>query len=104
MDLVRDSYGKFLFLADLESGEVWLAARGANLQGLRRILLRPHAGGAMMINARYADIQTAWTMSVATDDSVELWKLEITNKGSTPRRSRSFLLRVVLQHRSRREA
>jgi cellobiose phosphorylase len=87
MDLVRDSYGKFLFLADLESGEVWSAARAPTCKDYDEYSC-VHTQGATTINARYADIQTAWTMSVATDDSVELWKLEITNKGSTPRRLR----------------
>lgn len=87
MDLVRDSYGKFLFLSDLESGDVWSAARAPTCKDYDEYSC-VHTQGATTINARYADIQTAWTMSVATDDSVELWKLEITNKGSTPRRLR----------------
>lgn len=87
MDLVRDCYGKFLYLADLDTGNIWSAAP-APCPGKLDHYACSHAPGSSTFTTKRHDIQTTWTLSVAAKDPVEIWTVEIKNTGNARRRLR----------------
>jgi len=87
MDLVRDCHGKFLYLRDLESGELWTAAP-APLRPKYTSFLCAHEPGVTTFRTAYAGIEATWTMTVAPDDAAELWTVELRNQAARPRRLR----------------
>jgi cellobiose phosphorylase len=87
MDLVRDDRGKFLYVADLDSGEVWSAAPAPCRPAYQEYAC-VHAPGATTFRTRYSDIQIEWTMGVAPDAHAELWHVRVLNDSGRPRRLR----------------
>ncbi|CAG0958440.1 cellobiose phosphorylase [Phycisphaerales bacterium] len=87
MDLVQDGYGKFLYLADLDTSEIW-SATPAPCQPRFDEYSCTHSPGATIFVTRAHAVRTSWTLAVAPDDNVEIWLLRITNTGDTPRRLR----------------
>lgn len=87
MDLVRDCYGKFLYLRDLDSGEVWTAAPGP-IRAKYTAYECIHEPGVTTFRTEYAGIAAVWTMTVAPDDAAEIWTVELTNTTDKARRLR----------------
>lgn len=87
MDLARDSYGKFLYLADRASGEVWSLAPTPCLPKYDEYRCE-HTLGSTTIATRIHDIAAEWTLAVAPSDNVEIWRVKLTNRGSTDRKLR----------------
>ncbi|HMN39880.1 MAG TPA: hypothetical protein PKE29_03480 [Phycisphaerales bacterium] len=87
MDLVRDDHGKFLFLADLESGEVWSAAPAPCWPSYTRYTCE-HTQGRSTFSTEHLGIETEWTLAVAPTDSVEVWRVTVRNSGGRARRIR----------------
>jgi cellobiose phosphorylase len=88
MDLVRDDHGRFLFIADTESGEVWSAAP-APCQPEYSKYSCEHAIGRTTFATEYLGIGIEWTLAVAPDAPVEVWRVRIENRTN---RSRSLRL------------
>ncbi len=84
MDLVRDCYGKFLYLADRESGEVWSVAPTPCLTRHEEYACT-HQPGSTTFVTRAHDIRSRWTMLVSPHENVELWLVELTNCSKHPR-------------------
>lgn len=87
MDLARDQHGKFLFLSDLDSGHIWSAAP-APCRPRYDAYSCEHTQGRTRFTTECNGVRTVWTMSVAPDDAVELWTVEITNLRASKRRLR----------------
>ena len=87
MDLVRDCYGKFLYLADLESGAIWSGAPQPCGADFDRYTCT-HGLGFTTFDTRKHGIDCEWTISVAPEDPAEVWAVKLTNTGSTPRKLR----------------
>lgn len=87
MDLVRDCYGKFLYIADVDRGEVWSGAPQPTLPSFECFSC-VHAIGSTTFHNCHAGIETEWTISVAPDDPVEVWTVRLKNIGSVVRRLR----------------
>ena len=87
MDLVRDSYGKFLYIADLDSKEIWSGAPGP-CQVPTEHSACTHAIGSTTFKTEHAGIRCEWTLGVAPKDTVEVWRVKLTNTGSAVRRLR----------------
>lgn len=87
MDLVRDSYGKFLYIADLDSKDVWSAAPGP-CQSKFESYSCTHAIGSTTFATQHAGIKCSWTLGVAPKDTVEVWRVSLTNTSSKARRLR----------------
>jgi cellobiose phosphorylase len=87
MDLVRDCYGKFLYLSDLDSGDVWSAAPAPTMPSYDHFLCT-HALGSTTFDTSLHGISTKWTLGVAPGDPCEVWSVEITNNSGKPRRLR----------------
>lgn len=88
MDLARDHLGKFLLLADRDSGEVWSAAPAPCRPAYEQYRCE-HGPGYTRFSTRYKGIGTEWTVTVAPADAAELWLVEITNHTDKPRRLRA---------------
>src|ERR1051325_9226274 len=87
MDLARDAAGKFLYISDLDSGDVWSAAP-APCGTKHDEYACTHTQGLTTFVTAKRGIRTSWTLAVAPDDNVELWAVELTNTGKTARRLR----------------
>lgn len=87
MDLIRDCYGKFLYLADRESGEIWSVAP-APCNTKHDSYRCTHELGATTFETTAHGIESKWTLSVAASDGVELWHVELKNTSAKPRKLR----------------
>jgi cellobiose phosphorylase len=87
MDLVKDSSGKFLYLSDLTTGEVWSAAP-APCATKHDEYTCTHTQGSTTFATTANGIRTSWTLAVAPEDPVEVWQVELTNTTGRSRRLR----------------
>lgn len=85
MDLVRDDHGRFLYLADLDSGQVWSAAPAPCRPDYTRYQCE-HTQGRTTFSTEHAGIAAEWTLCVAPEAPVEIWR--VTLKNTTPRARR----------------
>jgi cellobiose phosphorylase len=88
-DIVKDEWGKYIYIRDVDTGSIWSAAWKPVCAELERYQVRYGAGYAL-ITARYAGIETEWLLLVAPDDAVELWRLSIRNRTNRQRRLQVF--------------
>ena len=85
MDLVRDDHGRFLYLSDLDSGEVWSLSPSPCRTKFDSFACE-HTQGSTTFTSEYAGIRAVWTLAVAPNDPVETWSVELSNiKGAKPR-------------------
>lgn len=87
-DLIRDEWGKYLYIRDVESGEFWsptFQPCGRQLQSYR---VR-HGMGYTVFESAYRDVSSTLTLFVPMDDPCEIWLLQLQNRGE---RSRSLHL------------
>ncbi|MFZ4574487.1 MAG: GH36-type glycosyl hydrolase domain-containing protein [Phycisphaerales bacterium] len=84
MDLIRDCSGKFLYLMDTASGEVWSAAPTPT-GCVHDSYSCTHTMGATVFETTKSGIRTKWTLTVAPDCGAELWLVELTNESSAAR-------------------
>jgi len=82
-DLVRDEWGKYLYLRD-EGGRVWSA-------GFKPVCAEPeryrcrHGVGYAVIESRQHGIETELTVFVPVEEPMEIWELRIRNCSRRPR-------------------
>ena len=88
MDLVRDCYGKFLYLADrdapLDAPDVWSLAPAPCRRPFDEYSCT-HALGSTTFRTLRSGIRSTWTLSVDPKDPVEVWCVELTNTTRKPR-------------------
>lgn len=91
-DLVRDDWGKWLYIKDAESGALWSAAPQPTRAKLDHYLCE-HGLGFTRFEASCNGIDSEWTITVPPDASFELWFLKLRNPGKERRRllASSFL-------------
>jgi cellobiose phosphorylase len=87
MDLIRDHHGRFVYIADLESGEVWSAAPAPCFPKYESYRCE-HSPGSTTFATQHSQVRCVWSLAVAPGDPVEVWKVELTNTGDKPRRLR----------------
>ena len=78
MDLVRDDHGRFLYLADLDSGDVWSAAPAPCRPAYTRYQCE-HAPGRTTFSTEHLGIAAEWTIAIAPQDPVEVWRVTLKN-------------------------
>jgi cellobiose phosphorylase len=88
-DLIRDEWGKFIYLRDVESGEFWSPSWQPAGRKLDEYRVR-HGRGYSVIESRYAEIETQATYFVPLHDPCEIWRLQINNRSAAPRRFKVF--------------
>ncbi|MBW6396139.1 hypothetical protein KZX47_13415 [Thermus sp. SYSU G05001] len=84
-DLIRDEWGKYLYIRDLETGLTWSAGYQPAGRDLEDYRVR-HGLGYTVLEARRAGIAHSLTVFVPGHDPCELWILRLENKGSQRRR------------------
>jgi len=92
-DLVRDAWGRYLYLRDRDSGACFSLA----FQPVRAPSVRyecRHGIGYSVLSARAGEIETRLTILVPPDEPLEIWRIEIENRG---RRARRFDLFSYLE-------
>lgn len=93
MDLVRDASGKFLYLADLDAAtsggvpDLWSLAP-TPVRATYDSYACTHTMGRTTIETKRSGIASRWTIGVAPNDAVEIWKVELENTTAAPRRLR----------------
>ena len=90
MDLARDCHGKFLYVADLDDKTdhaVWSLSPSPCQTPFSRYQCE-HTTGSTTFSTEYRGIAAEWTLAVAPEDPVELWRVSLRNTGDTPRRLR----------------
>ena len=92
-DLIKDEWGKFLYVRDRTSGDVWSV-------GWKPVCAKPesylcrHGIGYTVIESKNHGIKSSLTVFVPNDDPVEVWKLTLTN---TTRRDRRLSVASFLE-------
>jgi len=83
-DLIRDDWGKYIYIKDRASGEYWSC-------GYKPVCKKPefyevrHGVGYSSITNLYSSIRSTMTAFVAKDEPVEIWKLTLKNEGASKR-------------------
>lgn len=83
-DLVRDEWGKYLYIRDAETSEVWSAGyqpAGRDLEDYRA----RHGLGYTVLEGRKDEIAHSLTVFVPQDDPCEVWILRLENQGNRTR-------------------
>lgn len=84
-DLVRDNWGKYFYIRDLESGAFWSAT-------YKPVMSEPdfyeaaHGTGYSRFRQRVHGIESEMTLFVAAHAPLEIIQLRLTNPGPAPRR------------------
>jgi cyclic beta-1,2-glucan synthetase len=83
-DPTRDAWGTFLYLRDIDSGDVWSAAHQPTLQRADHYEAI-YSHGRAEFRRRDGEIETHVEISVSPEDDAELRRISITNLGQTAR-------------------
>lgn len=86
-DLIRDDWGKWLYLQDLDSGEFRSLAFQPVQANYDHYQVR-HGLGYTTFSQSASALETEWTMFVAKGHPVEIWLCTLKNLGPIPRRLR----------------
>jgi cellobiose phosphorylase len=84
-DLAEDRSGRFLYLRDRDTGEVWSLAPAPCWPAYRRYACR-HGLGYTVFETEHGGIAARWTLSVDPEATVELWRLRLEEREGRPRR------------------
>jgi cellobiose phosphorylase len=84
-DLTQDSSGKFLYLRDADSGAVWSLSPAPVWAPYQRFECR-HGLGYTTFESETDGIASRWTLFVHSVETVELWRVELSNLTNRPRR------------------
>lgn len=84
-DLTRDASGRFLWVRDADTGEVWSLSPAPCLPAYDRFECR-HGLGYTTFRTALGGVAAEWTLFVDPEATAELWRLTLRNEGSAPRR------------------
>ena len=84
-DILKDDWGKYLYLRDNASGAYWSVGWKPVCATPERYEVR-YGAGYVVITSRTQGIETEWTMLVAPEEPVELWKVTVRNVSRRRRR------------------
>ncbi len=79
-DLIRDPYGKYIYLRDYESQKVWSTTWKPTAFKYKSYEAR-YGLGYTKFTTVYNDIRSEQLMFVPREDSCEIWQLTLTNQG-----------------------
>ncbi|HEX9116063.1 MAG TPA: glycosyl transferase family 36 [Anaerolineae bacterium] len=88
-DLIRDEWGKYVYVRDAESGNFWSLSRLPAGQGFQDYRVR-HGLGYSVLSGEQDGIAGELTCFVPRHDPCELWLVRLANRGSRPRRLQLF--------------
>ncbi len=84
-DLVRDCYGKFIYVRDAETGVLWSLSPAPVWPAYDEFTCR-HGLGYTTFQTTLAGIAARWTLFAHAEEPVELWQVELVNLSDRPRR------------------
>ncbi len=88
-DLIRDSWGKYIYLRDQDSGKFWSGTWKPCCPRYDFFEVR-HGQGYSILTSRLHDITFRKTVFVDIEEPVEIWKVELKNEGRRKRRISLF--------------
>ncbi|MBI4358941.1 MAG: glycosyl transferase family 36 [Candidatus Omnitrophica bacterium] len=88
-DLIKDSWGKYIYVRDRESGEFWSATWKPCCPNFDFFEVR-HGQGYSILKSRLNDITIEKTVFVDVEEPAEVWKVVVKNEGSTARKLSLF--------------
>ncbi len=88
-DLVRDNWGKYLYLRDDETGQIWSPTVGPVMRKPAFYECR-HGIGYSTFNSLQNEIEAAYRVFVPFGDDVEIWTLRLKNRSERARRISIF--------------
>ncbi|MFA5336326.1 MAG: glycosyl transferase family 36 [Candidatus Omnitrophota bacterium] len=83
-DLVRDEWGKYIYVKDTESGDHWSLGWKPVCRQFEEYECR-HGLGYTVLSAKYRGISSAVTMFAPRGEQLELWKVSLKNGSDTAR-------------------
>jgi len=84
-DLARDSSGKFVYVRDADTGEVWSLSPAPTWAKYDRYACH-HGLGYSTFVTELAGIRATWTLFCHESETVELWRVELENLSERSRR------------------
>ncbi|MBI1977784.1 MAG: glycosyl transferase family 36 [Candidatus Omnitrophica bacterium] len=88
-DLIRDSWGKYIYLRDQDSGEFWSGTWKPCRPQFDFFEVR-HGQGYSVLTSKLHGIKFEKTIFVDVEDPVEIWKVVLTNENAQKRRISLF--------------
>ncbi len=88
-DLIKDSWGKYIYVRDQESGDFWSATWKPCCPDFEDYQVR-HGLGYSVLKSRYQDISIEKTIFVTVKDPVEIWRVKVKNEGEQARKLSLF--------------
>lgn len=84
-DLTQDTSGKFLYVRDTDSGQLW-SLSPAPVWTKHDQYACHHGFGYTTFTTEFAGIRADWTLFCHARETVELWRVELHNLTTRPRR------------------
>jgi cellobiose phosphorylase len=84
-DLTQDSSGKFVYVRDADSGEIW-SLSPAPVWAAYDQYVCCHGLGYTRFTTEFAGIRAEWTLLCDAHETAELWQVEFHNLSTGPRR------------------
>ena len=84
-DLNQDTSGKFLYVRDLDSGEVWSLSPAPMWREFDQYRCR-HGLGYTTFETSLHGIDAEWTLFCHATEPIELWRVRLVNNSGRPRR------------------
>ncbi len=88
-DLIRDSWGKYIYIKDRESGEFWSATWKPCCPKFDFFEVR-HGQGYSVLKSKYRNIAVEKTIFVDAEEPVEVWQLILKNESKKLRKISLF--------------
>ncbi|MSR77379.1 MAG: glycosyl transferase family 36 [Candidatus Omnitrophica bacterium] len=88
-DLIRDNWGKYIYIRDNQDGELWSATWKPCCPKFDFYEVR-HGQGYSILRSKYKGIYAEKTIFVDVEDPVEVWKLVLRNETKKPRKLSLF--------------
>ena len=88
-DLIRDSWGKYIYIRDNDTKKFWSATWKPVMPKFDFFEVR-HGQGYSVLTSRLNDITTEKTVFVDAEEPVEVWKLVLKNEGNKKRKLSLF--------------
>ena len=88
-DLVEDVSGKFLYVKDVESGEIWSLSPAPVWAACDSFACR-HGMGYTVFETSRSGIEAEWTLFCPAEETAEVWRITLRNASQRPRILRLF--------------